>query len=94
MPEGGVEGDGRARVSLLPFYTEPDTDTVTRRHKGTRIGRGTIINVASMYGIVSPSHGQAHTAYGAAKAGVVGLTRGDGNTYAPLGIRINCICPG
>ncbi|KAI0121202.1 3-oxoacyl-reductase [Xylariales sp. AK1849] len=61
---------------------------------GPREGRGRIINVASMYGIVSPGTCLAHTAYTTAKHGVIGLTKGDGNTYGPHGIRINAICPG
>ncbi|KAM0274950.1 hypothetical protein ACHAQH_007718 [Verticillium albo-atrum] len=61
---------------------------------GTRIGRGRIINVASMYGLVAPAHHLAHTAYTTAKHGVLGLTRADANTYGPKGVRVNAICPG
>ncbi|KAF6823655.1 short-chain dehydrogenase reductase sdr [Colletotrichum plurivorum] len=61
---------------------------------GPRRGRGTIINVASMFGLLSPSLFMSHTAYSAAKHGVLGLTRGDANTYGPRAIRINAICPG
>lgn len=34
-----------------------------------REGRGRIINVASMYGLVAPCHTMSHTAYAAAKHG-------------------------
>ncbi|EGY17508.1 hypothetical protein VD0002_g142 [Verticillium dahliae] len=61
---------------------------------GPRRGRGRIVNVASMYGLVAPAHHLAHTAYTAAKHGVLGLTRADANTYGPRGIRVNAICPG
>ncbi|KAI1859653.1 uncharacterized protein JN550_011848 [Neoarthrinium moseri] len=61
---------------------------------GPREGRGRIINVASMFGLVAPGTYMSHTAYTAAKHGVIGLTKGDGNTYGPYGIRINAICPG
>lgn len=64
------------------------------RDLGLREGRGRIINVASMYGVVAPCHTMAHTAYAAAKHGVVGLTKGDANSYGRQGIRINAICPG
>jgi len=61
---------------------------------GTRIGRGNIINVASMYGTTAPPAGIPAGAYTAAKHGVVGLTKNDAGTYASQGIRINSICPG
>ncbi|KAI0160651.1 3-oxoacyl-reductase [Xylariaceae sp. FL1272] len=62
--------------------------------RGMREGRGRIINVASMLGIVSPGTTMSHTAYTASKHAVLGLTKGDGNTYGRQGIRINAICPG
>ncbi|KAK6201893.1 hypothetical protein LQW54_009303 [Pestalotiopsis sp. IQ-011] len=62
--------------------------------QSAREGRGAIVNVASMYGVISPGMDIPATAYSAAKHGVIGLTRGDGNGYAQHGIRINAICPG
>ncbi|KAH7018438.1 3-oxoacyl-reductase [Microdochium trichocladiopsis] len=61
---------------------------------GLRLGRGKIINIASMYGLVAPGAPMYHAAYAASKHGVVGLTKADGNAYGPEGIRINAICPG
>ncbi|KAK0385091.1 hypothetical protein NLU13_7569 [Sarocladium strictum] len=62
---------------------------------GPREGRGRIINVASMYGLVAPCGTMHHTAYAAAKHGVMGLTKGDANSYGgEHAIRINAICPG
>jgi 3-oxoacyl-[acyl-carrier protein] reductase len=52
---------------------------------------GVIINIASMAG-VSGSPSMAH--YGAAKAGVVNLTRTLSYEWAPFNIRVNCIAPG
>ncbi|KAF4784267.1 short-chain dehydrogenase [Colletotrichum scovillei] len=56
---------------------------------GVRCGRGAIINVASIFGVVSPSLFMAQTAYSAAKHGVMGLTKSDANNYGRRGIRIN-----
>jgi NAD(P)-dependent dehydrogenase (short-subunit alcohol dehydrogenase family) len=54
-------------------------------------GRGRIVNVASVAGLVGSGGGPAYTA---AKHGVVGLTRQLAITYAGQGVTINAICPG
>lgn len=56
--------------------------------------RGTIINIASMYGIVATNLNTPVVSYTAAKHGVVGLTKADAVAYAPRGIKINALCPG
>ncbi|KAL5603756.1 hypothetical protein FOVSG1_006506 [Fusarium oxysporum f. sp. vasinfectum] len=66
---------------------------VNQEDLGPRIGRGRIINVGSMYGLVAPNN-QDHTAYTTAKHGTIGLTKADANSYGRVGIRINAICPG
>jgi NAD(P)-dependent dehydrogenase (short-subunit alcohol dehydrogenase family) len=54
-------------------------------------GRGSIISLASVLGLVSlPGAG----AYTASKHGVVGLTRQFAADLAPRGVRVNCINPG
>lgn len=54
-------------------------------------GGGAIVNVASV-------HSQAtlvgFAAYSATKAAVAAMTRGLAIECAPLGIRVNCVCPG
>lgn len=63
--------------------------------------KGVIINISSIYGIVSPDHRiYARTGmnspcnYAAAKAGIIQLTRWLATYLAPDGIRVNCISPG
>jgi NAD(P)-dependent dehydrogenase (short-subunit alcohol dehydrogenase family) len=57
----------------------------------TRQGVGTIVNVASISG---QRGGQGRAAYGAAKAGVILLTKVMAVELAPLGVRVNAIAPG
>jgi NAD(P)-dependent dehydrogenase (short-subunit alcohol dehydrogenase family) len=69
-------------------------------------GRGSIIQTASIYGVVGPDpriyEGSLYlgrqintpAVYSASKAGVVGLTRHLATQWGPHGIRINCLTPG
>ncbi|WP_427004825.1 SDR family NAD(P)-dependent oxidoreductase [Pseudarthrobacter sp. H2] len=54
-------------------------------------GRGSIVNIASLAGISATPQ---LTPYGAAKHGVVSLTRSVAKENAALGIRINAVAPG
>jgi NAD(P)-dependent dehydrogenase (short-subunit alcohol dehydrogenase family) len=56
--------------------------------------RGSIVNTASMYGVVGPTLTVPSTAYATSKHAVVGLTKADAIAMAPRGIKINAICPG
>ncbi|TMQ50382.1 MAG: SDR family oxidoreductase [Candidatus Eisenbacteria bacterium] len=64
-------------------------------------GSGSIINIASLYGVVSPHHPMYEgtgvhqpAAYAVSKAGVLGLTRYLAALWAPHGVRVNAITPG
>lgn len=54
-------------------------------------GGGSILNVASITGKTGSAY---YTAYSAAKAGVVALTRGLARNLGRFNIRVNCLSPG
>lgn len=64
-------------------------------------GEASVINIASMYGVVSPDarlydmpEGQSPFHYGPAKAGLVQLSRHLAAELGPLKIRVNALVPG
>ena len=57
---------------------------ISRRH-------GRILNVGSIWGQVGAS---CEVHYSAAKAGLIGLTKGLAKEVAPSGVTVNCLCPG
>jgi NAD(P)-dependent dehydrogenase (short-subunit alcohol dehydrogenase family) len=54
-------------------------------------GGGAMVFVASASGLTAAPR---HAAYGAAKAGLIGLVRSAAVELAPLGIRVNAVAPG
>ena len=68
------------------FYCSRAALPAMIRHKS-----GVIVNIASMWGEVGAS---CETAYSAAKAGVIGLTKALAKEVGPSGIRVNAVSPG
>ena len=56
-----------------------------------RAGRGSIVNIASIHAVLTIP---GMFPYAAAKAGLLGLTRGLALEYGPAGIRVNAVLPG
>ncbi|MDB5193824.1 MAG: NAD(P)-dependent dehydrogenase, short-chain alcohol dehydrogenase family [Segetibacter sp.] len=64
-------------------------------------GKGAIINIASLYGVVSPNHKiypgtgiSQPVAYSVSKHGVVSLTKYLATLWAEKGVRVNALTPG
>lgn len=75
--------------------------TVKEAYEYLKESKGVIVNVASMYGHVAPDYrmydGKEYAnppSYGAAKAGVIQLTKYLASFMSPYGIRVNAISPG
>ncbi len=69
--------------------------------KMAKRGGGSIINLASIYGVVGPDFGiydgtemTTPAAYSAIKGGIISHTRYLASYYGPRGVRVNVICPG
>lgn len=57
----------------------------------TKAGRGSIVNVSSVGGLVGAADGPAYTA---SKHAVIGLTKQIACAYAAQGVQVNAVCPG
>lgn len=76
----------RATAQMM-LKQEPILSSIDNRP----LQRGSVINIASIYGVVGCFQA---TAYTASKHGIVGMTRSVSADFAESGLRINAICPG
>lgn len=99
-----VNNAGIAQQKLFTQLTEEDWDRMFDVHvKGTfhctqavvplmiPAGRGSIVNISSMWGQVG---GACEVHYSAAKAAVIGMTKALAKELGLSGIRVNCVAPG
>jgi NAD(P)-dependent dehydrogenase (short-subunit alcohol dehydrogenase family) len=56
-----------------------------------RAGGGSIVNLASVHGLLMAP---GKLVYEAGKSAVIGVTKQMACDFGPMGIRVNCICPG
>jgi NAD(P)-dependent dehydrogenase (short-subunit alcohol dehydrogenase family) len=56
-----------------------------------KTGKGSIVNISSVHGLLMAPQ---KLAYEAAKMAVIGVTRQMACDFGPFGIRVNAICPG
>lgn len=89
---GGVEGVTEAAYDLTMaihvkagFFGAQYAVAEIKKHKGV------MLFTSSLAGIKAS---RASPVYGVAKAALVGLTKNLAVSFAPLGIRVNAICPG
>ena len=108
-PSEAAAGDGIEAVSPDEFLRVLDVNTrgtfVATQVFGSamaRAGRGCVINIGSLYSLISPEptfydHIPGFVkppAYAASKAGVVALTRYFARLWGPSGVRVNVLSPG
>lgn len=108
-PDPDAAGAGVEAISADEFLRVLDVNTrgvfVATQVFGSAMaaaGRGSIVNVGSLYASVAPDPSLYDhipgflkpPAYGASKAGVVALTRYFARLWGPRGVRVNTLSPG
>jgi NAD(P)-dependent dehydrogenase (short-subunit alcohol dehydrogenase family) len=101
---GGIEGISPEHFLRVLDVNTRGTFVATQTFGPSMVaaGRGSIVNVGSLYASVAPEpHFYDHMpgflkppAYAASKAGVVALTRYFARLWGPHGVRVNTLSPG
>lgn len=99
-----VNNAGTCEYGLLPFVSRDKFDKTVADNLGTTFlttrcfydhfvsnKRGSIINIASVWGLVGSS---CEAVYSSAKAGIIGFTKALAKELAPSNIRVNAVAPG
>lgn len=95
-------GDGPAGDCTLDGWNTVITSNLTSIFLCTKYAleamlpneRGSIVNLASVLGMVGGDEHFATHAYAASKGGIIAFTRAVASYYAPKGIRANVVAPG
>jgi NAD(P)-dependent dehydrogenase (short-subunit alcohol dehydrogenase family) len=108
-PDPGAAGGGVEAISPDDFLRVLDVNTrgvfISTQVFGSAMaeaGRGSIVNIGSLYASVAPEPAfydhipgfLKPPAYAASKAGVVALTRYFARLWGPRGVRVNALSPG
>ena len=93
--------DAAYQVNVVAAFRIVQTAVPLLRESAKKTAGSSVVNIASMYGSVSPdgsiygtSGANNPPSYGAAKAGLIQFTRYAACHFAGDGIRVNCISPG
>jgi len=75
-------------MMLMAKYAIPEME---KNNPDRIFGRGSIVNIASIAGLLG---GTPMLLYHTSKGAVVNMTRAMAVHHGPMGIRVNCVCPG